>query len=64
MLDAKVGAEAVEVVVARGSTLSQAEEPVGELFAARHRAQTGGAFDGSLSQHPRDLHRRSARQVA
>lgn len=33
MLDAKVGAEAVEVVVARGGALSQAKEPISELLA-------------------------------
>ena len=33
MLDAETGAEAVEVVVARGGAPPQAEEPVGELLA-------------------------------
>ena len=51
MLDVELGAEPVEVVVAGGSTATQAEQPVGELLAV-------------VRQHPGDLHRRRALQIA
>jgi len=46
-----LGAEAVELVVARRGTLAQAEQPVSELLAV-------------VGKHAGDLHRRGALQVA
>ncbi|CAM4420544.1 hypothetical protein PARU111607_18005 [Palleronia rufa] len=50
MLDPEVGTEAVELVVARGRALAQAEQPVGELLAV-------------VGENTCDLHRRGALQV-
>src|SRR6056297_3219310 len=51
MLDPETGTEAVELVVARGRALAQAEQPVGELLAV-------------VGENTCDLHRRGALQVA
>jgi hypothetical protein len=37
VLDIELGAEAVEVMVSRGGTTAQAEEPVGEFLAVARR---------------------------
>lgn len=39
VFDAKIGAEAVELVVAGGGAAAQAEQPVGELLAVARREE-------------------------
>ena len=51
VLDAELGAEPVELVVAGGRAAAQSEQTVGELIAV-------------VGEHPSDLHRRRAPQIA
>jgi len=59
-----VGAELIELVLAGGVALAQAEQAVGERLAARHWARTNGAVDGSLGQHRADADRAGPFQIA
>ena len=53
VFDAKVAAQQIELVLAGGRALAQAEQAVGERLAARHWARTNGA----LGQHRSDVDR-------
>ena len=64
VFDVEVGAQLVERVLAGGRALAQAEQAVGERLAARHRARTNGAVNGSLGQHRSDADRAGSLQVA
>ena len=53
MLDAEVTAQLIELTLAGGSALAQAEQAVGKLLAARHRPRTDGGL-GSLGENGPD----------
>ena len=57
-------AKRVEVMLACRGAFAQAEEPVGELLAARHWARTNGAFNGSLRQDGADPYWAGAFQIS
>ena len=63
VFDAQVTAQLIELVLAGGRALSQAEQAVGERLAARHWARTNGAVNGSLGQHRANPHRAGPFQV-
>ncbi len=64
MLDAEVGAQLIELVLAGGGPFAQTEQVIGELLAARHWARTNGAFNGSLGENGPDLHRTGPFEIA
>ena len=64
VFDAQVTAQLIELVLAGGRAVAQAEQAVGELFAARHWARTNGAVNGSLGENGADLHRAGPFEIA
>jgi hypothetical protein len=64
VLDAQLGAELVEFVVACGRALAQAEQAVGELLAPRHCLSDQWRSNGSIGQDGPAPDRAGALQIA